>query len=74
MSAISLGIIIFLYICSSISSAVLICRLIGFPDPRYHGSGNPGANNVLRIGGKASAVAALICHMLNAKRNDPYIG
>lgn len=64
MSAIALGIIIFAYLCGSISSAVLICRLIGLPDPRRHGSENPGATNVLRIGGKAAALAVLICDIL----------
>ncbi|MGP1928567.1 MAG: glycerol-3-phosphate 1-O-acyltransferase PlsY [Arsenophonus sp. NC-WZS1-MAG3] len=65
MSAIALGMIIFAYLCGSISSAVLICRLIGLPDPRYQGSKNPGATNVLRIGGKkAAALAVLICDIL----------
>lgn len=64
MSAIALGMIIFAYLCGSISSAVLICRLIGLPDPRRHGSENPGATNVLRIGGKAAALAMLICDIL----------
>ncbi|STE83391.1 glycerol-3-phosphate acyltransferase PlsY [Escherichia coli] len=32
----------------------------GLPDPRTSGSGNPGATNVLRIGGKGAAVAVLI--------------
>lgn len=40
MSAIALGMIIFAYLCGSISSAILICRLAGLPDPRQHGSGN----------------------------------
>ncbi|MBC8944167.1 MULTISPECIES: glycerol-3-phosphate 1-O-acyltransferase PlsY [Xenorhabdus] len=64
MSAIALGMIIFAYLCGSISSAILICRLAGLPDPRQHGSGNPGATNVLRIGGKAAALAVLICDVL----------
>ncbi|MDR5616385.1 glycerol-3-phosphate 1-O-acyltransferase PlsY [Arsenophonus sp.] len=64
MSAIALGMIIFAYLCGSISSAVLICRLIVLPDPRRHGSENPGATNVLRIGGKAAALAVLICDIL----------
>lgn len=64
MSAIALGMITFAYLCGSISSAVLICRLIGLPDPRRHGSKNPGATNVLRIGGKAAALAVLICDIL----------
>lgn len=64
MSAIALGMIIFAYLCGSISSAVLICRLIGLPDPRLYGSENPGATNVLRIGAKAAALAVLICDIL----------
>ncbi|OWS73595.1 acyl-phosphate--glycerol-3-phosphate O-acyltransferase [Pantoea sp. VS1] len=60
MSAIALGMIIFAYLCGSISSAILVCKLAGLPDPRSAGSGNPGATNVLRIGGKAAAAAVLI--------------
>ncbi|NYY74451.1 acyl-phosphate glycerol 3-phosphate acyltransferase [Escherichia coli] len=36
----------------------------GLPDPRTSGSGNPGATNVLRIGGKGAAVAVLIFDVL----------
>ncbi|MDC9592155.1 glycerol-3-phosphate 1-O-acyltransferase PlsY [Xenorhabdus sp. IM139775] len=64
MSAIALGMIIFAYLCGSLSSAILICRLAGLPDPRQHGSGNPGATNVLRIGGKWAALAVLVCDVL----------
>lgn len=52
MSAIAHGMILFAYLCGSISSAILVCRIAGLPDPRESGSGNPGATNVLRIGGK----------------------
>ena len=44
----------------SISSAILICRIAGLPDPRQNGSYNPGATNVLRIGNRKSALAVLI--------------
>ncbi len=64
MSAIALGMIIFAYLCGSISSAILICRLAGLPDPRQHGSGNPGATNVLRIGGRSTAAIVLMCDVL----------
>ncbi len=64
MSAIALGMIIFAYLCGSISSAILVCRIAGLPDPREHGSGNPGATNVLRIGGKLAAAAVLIFDIL----------
>ena len=64
MSAIALGMIIFAYLCGSISSAILVCRLAGLPDPRHNGSGNPGATNVLRIGGKGAAAAVLVFDVL----------
>ena len=49
------------YLIGSISSAVLICQLFGLPDPRKAGSYNPGATNVLRLGGKLPALLTLIC-------------
>ncbi|OUY18741.1 acyl-phosphate--glycerol-3-phosphate O-acyltransferase [Yersinia pestis subsp. microtus bv. Altaica] len=64
MSAIALGMIIFAYLCGSISSAILVCRVARLPDPRTHGSGNPGATNVLRIGGRTAAVAVLLFDIL----------
>ncbi|MCU0837025.1 MAG: glycerol-3-phosphate 1-O-acyltransferase PlsY [Chromatiaceae bacterium] len=48
------------YLLGSISSAILVCRLIGLPDPRTQGSRNPGATNVLRIGGKKAAALTLV--------------
>ncbi|KHE01290.1 glycerol-3-phosphate acyltransferase PlsY [Pantoea sp. PNA 14-12] len=64
MSAFALGMIIFAYLCGSISSAILVCKLAGLPDPRTHGSGNPGATNVLRLGGKAAAATVLVFDIL----------
>lgn len=64
MSATALGMIILAYLCGSISSAIVVCRIAGLPDPRENGSGNPGATNVLRIGGKAAAAAVLIFDVL----------
>ncbi len=52
------------YLLGSISSAIVVCRLLGLPDPRGEGSGNPGATNVLRIGGKKAAAITLIGDML----------
>ena len=51
------------YLMGSLSSAIIICRLLGLPDPREQGSGNPGATNVLRIGGKKAAAATLLGDM-----------
>jgi glycerol-3-phosphate acyltransferase PlsY len=42
MSAIAPGLVILAYLCGSISSAILVCRLAGLPDPRDSGSGNWG--------------------------------
>ena len=64
MTPLSLGMIIFAYLLGSISSAVLICRFLKLPDPRENGSNNPGATNVLRIGGKSAAIAVLLIDML----------
>lgn len=52
------------YLLGSISSAIVICRLCGLPDPRGQGSGNPGATNVLRYGGKKIAAAVFLGDML----------
>lgn len=64
MTPLALVMIIFAYLLGSISSAVLICRILRLPDPRGVGSNNPGATNVLRIGGKKAAAAVLLCDML----------
>ncbi|AZG74323.1 glycerol-3-phosphate 1-O-acyltransferase PlsY [Shewanella livingstonensis] len=56
--------IITAYLAGSISSAVLVCKIRGLPDPRSSGSGNPGATNVLRIGGVSSAALVLFFDML----------
>ena len=48
------------YLLGSISSAIIICKIMGLPDPRTTGSKNPGATNVLRIGGKKIAAFVLL--------------
>jgi len=72
-----LSLVIAAYLLGSISSAIIVCRLMGLPDPRTQGSNNPGATNVLRIGGKKAAAIALLgdslkgffpvvaCHLLD---------
>ena len=52
------------YLLGSLSAAILFCRLFGLPDPRSEGSRNPGATNVLRIGGKWPALVVLVFDML----------
>lgn len=48
------------YLLGSVSSAIVVSRLLGLPDPRSLGSGNPGATNVLRSGSKTGAALTLI--------------
>jgi glycerol-3-phosphate acyltransferase PlsY len=47
------------YLIGSIPFAVIVSRVMGLPDPRSFGSGNPGATNVLRSGSKAAAILTL---------------
>jgi len=52
------------YLSGSISSAILVSRIFRLPDPRTHGSGNPGATNVLRLGGAFPASLVLVFDVL----------
>lgn len=52
------------YITGSVSTAILLAKALGLEDPREVGSGNPGATNILRYGGKGVAVATLLGDML----------
>ncbi len=44
------------YFLGSINSAILVCRAMALPSPCRTGSCNPGATNVLRLGGKLPAL------------------
>ncbi len=48
------------YLLGSISFAVVLSKLGKLPDPRSFGSGNPGASNMLRLGGRSLALATLL--------------
>ncbi|MDP1606986.1 MAG: glycerol-3-phosphate 1-O-acyltransferase PlsY [Rhodocyclaceae bacterium] len=48
------------YLIGSLPFAVIVSRLFGLADPRGHGSGNPGATNVLRTGNKFAALLTLL--------------
>src|SRR5438067_711081 len=56
--------VIVAYLFGSISTAIVACKLMGLPDPRNQGSGNPGATNVLRFGGKKAAIITLLGDMI----------
>jgi len=64
MQILDISLIIAGYLFGSISSAIIVCKLMGLPDPRTLGSNNPGATNVLRFGGKKAAAIVLIGDML----------
>ncbi|MCP5151355.1 MAG: glycerol-3-phosphate 1-O-acyltransferase PlsY [Ectothiorhodospiraceae bacterium] len=55
----SVALVLGAYLVGSFASAILVCRAMGLPDPREGGSGNPGATNVLRLGGKKAAALTL---------------
>ena len=52
------------YLVGSISSAVIVARVMGLPDPREVGSRNPGATNILRYAGKTAAAFTLLGDLL----------
>ncbi len=56
--------IIVAYLIGSISGAIITTKLMALPDPRTQGSGNPGATNVLRHGGKKAALFTLLIDIL----------
>lgn len=59
-----MAIVLLSYLIGSVSSAILVCKVLGSADPRVHGSGNPGATNVLRLHGKKAALATLTGDLL----------
>jgi glycerol-3-phosphate acyltransferase PlsY len=58
--AISLG----AYFLGSISFAVVFAKLFDLKDPRTTGSNNPGATNMLRVGGSKVAMLTFACDAL----------
>lgn len=64
MNIIAIVLISGAYLLGSLSAAIILCRLLGLPDPRTQGSGNPGATNVLRFGGKKLAALTLVGDMV----------
>jgi len=61
---IPVAMILLAYLLGSISSAIVICRVMGLADPREGGSGNPGATNVKRLYGAKPAAITLVGDMI----------
>ena len=57
-------VLILAYLLGSLSSAIIVCRLLKLADPRSDGSGNPGATNVLRLAGKKAAALVFVGDLL----------
>ncbi|MCI2282824.1 glycerol-3-phosphate 1-O-acyltransferase PlsY [Colwellia sp. MSW7] len=64
MLLLTLAIIIVAYLLGSISSAIIVCRMLGLPDPRTTGSNNPGTTNVLRMSNKITAATVLFLDII----------
>jgi len=64
MPILDISIISLAYLLGSVSAAIIVCKVMHLPDPRTQGSGNPGATNVLRVGGKRPAAITLFADML----------
>lgn len=48
------------YLAGSIPCGILVSKFMGVPDPRLQGSGNIGATNISRVGGKKAGLITLI--------------
>lgn len=48
------------YLMGSVNPAIELSKIKKLPDPRKHGSKNPGATNMYRIGGKKMAITVLL--------------
>lgn len=55
--------VVFSYLIGSVNSAITVCKVTKKDDIRNHGSKNAGLTNMLRVYGKGSALATLICDL-----------
>lgn len=51
------------YLLGTIPSAIFVARIFKLQDPLKSGSGNPGATNIMRLGGKEPAVITFLMDM-----------
>ena len=48
------------YLFGSILTAIILSKILKFPDPRKHGSNNPGTSNVVRTAGIENGIYVLL--------------
>ena len=53
------------YMLGSLVFAIIVSQYVGLSDPRAHGSGNPGANNLARKS-KSLGIITLVLDMIKA--------
>jgi glycerol-3-phosphate acyltransferase PlsY len=58
------GLYLFAYLLGSIPSGILIAKQFSLVDPRSYASGNIGASNMTRLGGKKIGVITLVADLL----------
>lgn len=63
-STISLSFYLIAYLFGSINAAIIISKIMKLPPPSTIGSGNPGATNMLRSGGKKAGALTLLLDLL----------
>ncbi|MCA1958067.1 MAG: glycerol-3-phosphate 1-O-acyltransferase PlsY [Nitrospira sp.] len=63
LSGSTLPLILVGYVLGGIPFGVVVCKLMGAPDPRTVGSKNVGFTNVLRVAGKQAGILTLIGDM-----------
>lgn len=56
--------IVLAYLAGSISTGLLVAKMMKLPDPREQGSGNIGTTNMMRVGGKNAAMITLAGDLL----------
>jgi glycerol-3-phosphate acyltransferase PlsY len=66
LSSVLLGVVALglAYLIGSLSGSLLLARVFGRADPRQSGSGNAGATNALRTGGRGYGAAVLVFDLL----------
>jgi acyl phosphate:glycerol-3-phosphate acyltransferase len=58
------GIAVLAYLLGSMPTGYVVAKLLKGIDIREHGSGNPGATNVLRVVGKKAGISVLVIDLL----------